>query len=228
MTLTWPADLRPSTSSFYLEANTARNESPLSRATQVLVRPGARWRCDMTFDNRNRVTAARLDALLALLDGAGQEVRLFDFRRAVPRGAAALLTGDITTTFTDGTEFTDTFDFVDGRMGTAPVVLFLAGTGADAITTSGWAPREHALLTGDYIGINGNLYMVCQDARASAAGVVDLQLRPRLRTPVAASTTIITIQPTARFRLADNSQGGNRTQVGLFSSYSISLLESLP
>ena len=226
--MTWPADLRPSTSSFYLEANTSRSESPLSRATQVLVRPGARWRCDLSFDSRNRATAARLDAILASLDGSGQEVLLFDFRRVVPRGAAALMTGDVTTTFDDGTEFDDATDFADGTVATAPRVLFAAGAGADVVTSAGWAPREHALLAGDYVGISGRLYMVCNDARASAGGVVDFQLRPRLRAPVAAETVIVTDRPTARFRLADNSQGGNRTQVGLFSSYSISLLESLP
>ena len=39
----WPATLRPSRLSFYLQHNTLRFVSPVSRATQVLRRDGARW-----------------------------------------------------------------------------------------------------------------------------------------------------------------------------------------
>ena len=39
----WPTALRPSRLSFYLQHNTLRFASPITRATHVLRREGARW-----------------------------------------------------------------------------------------------------------------------------------------------------------------------------------------
>jgi len=39
----WPTVLRPSRLSFYLQHNTLRFASPITRATHVLRREGARW-----------------------------------------------------------------------------------------------------------------------------------------------------------------------------------------
>ncbi|OYW10708.1 MAG: hypothetical protein B7Z53_00295 [Rhodospirillales bacterium 12-71-4] len=46
----WPATLRPSRLSFYLQHNTLRFVSPVTRATQVLRREGARWVAEASFD----------------------------------------------------------------------------------------------------------------------------------------------------------------------------------
>jgi hypothetical protein len=57
----WPATLRPSRLSFYLQHNTLRFVSPVTRATQVLRREGARWVAEATFEPLGRVQAGVMD-----------------------------------------------------------------------------------------------------------------------------------------------------------------------
>ena len=45
----WPEALRPSRLSFYLQHNTTRFVSPVTRATQVMRREGARWVAEASF-----------------------------------------------------------------------------------------------------------------------------------------------------------------------------------
>jgi hypothetical protein len=52
----WPAVLRPSRLSFYLQHNTLRFVSPVTRATQVLRREGARWVAEASFEPLDRPT----------------------------------------------------------------------------------------------------------------------------------------------------------------------------
>ena len=72
----WPAALRPSRLSFYLQHNTLRFVSPVSRATQVLRRDGARWIAEASFDPLNRIQAGVLEGLLAALAGSANTVRI--------------------------------------------------------------------------------------------------------------------------------------------------------
>ncbi|MCK8787636.1 hypothetical protein M0638_25035 [Roseomonas sp. NAR14] len=226
--LDWPTDLRPSSATFWLEANTATSMSPLNRASQVIVRDGARWRCDLTFEKRNRWVAGRLDALLAELDGSGGEVRVWDFRRPRPQGTGSVGGEPVNTRFTDGTAFSDGTAFLDLVPLGAPQLAAAAAKGTDTLATEGWGISETVLLPGDYVGINGRLYMNLYAAGTDALGRCSLKIRPRLRYAAAAGTPLVLERPPARFRLADNGQGANRTEPGLFSSYTISLLESLP
>ena len=220
MATVWPATLRPSSSSFWLEANTAVNISPLSRTTQVLIRQGARWRSDLAFNARNKAVSGQLDGLLASLDGPGGEVWLFDFRRPFPLGTARI---PVLNTFTDGTIFNDGTQFTN-----SPHMAAAAATGDELAVIAGLMPSSLAFCAGDYVGIGGYLYMSCGPAYTDATGKTSIQVRPRLRSPSSVGDGVNINMPGARFRLADNGQGTNRTMPGLFSSYTISLLESLP
>ncbi|WP_242531078.1 hypothetical protein [Roseococcus thiosulfatophilus] len=77
----WPEALRPSRLTFYLQHNTTRFVSPVTRATQVLRREGARWVAQATFDPLDRVRAGLLEGLLAALAGSVNTVRVWDWRR---------------------------------------------------------------------------------------------------------------------------------------------------
>ena len=219
----WPITLRPSNATFWLEANTLRMESPLSRAAQTLIRPGARWVCRMDFNRRGHGVAPRLDALVAMLDGGAHEVALFDWRRPVPRGAAASTT--TVDTFLSGDTFTDGGGFVS--YASSPVMASAATRGAETLYTSGWENSAAVLLAGDYVGLNGRLYMVLEDVTSSGAGLATLRIRPRLHAGAAAGARPTLIRPTTRFRLA--AQGvENPTEAGPLSSYSMTFVESLP
>ncbi|GIX10736.1 hypothetical protein [Elioraea sp.] len=82
----WPAELRPSRQVFYLQPNTLRFVSPITRQAQVLRREGARWVAELTFDPLNARLAGVLEGLLAALAGAVNTVRLRDFRREFRTG----------------------------------------------------------------------------------------------------------------------------------------------
>lgn len=219
----WPPDLRPSSMSFFLEANAATSVSPLSRAVQVLNRPGARWVCRMEFRNRDFRLAPRLDALLARLEGPVHEVAIFDFRRPLPRGTAG--TAGAGTDFTDGTAFTDGTMFAEYT--SDPVVAVAASANAEVVYTEGWATSEPVLMAGDYVGLGGRLHMVLDDVQSDGSGDATLRVRPRLRGALSPGTRVVFVRPTARFRLTENGID-NRSEPGPLSSYSLSFVESLP
>lgn len=224
----WPLALRPSSAAFFLEHNSALNVSPLNRATQAIERQGARWRCDLGFEDRGPATAALLDATLALLRGGAREVLLWDHRRPRPRGTGAIGGAAELALFTDGTKFTDTKRWIGFVPLGGAKVRAAAAKGADTVVVHGWSPYTAALLAGDYIGLGGALYMVVRDATADGLGTAFVSIEPRLRAPVPAGATVTLERPTARFRLVDNMQGQNRTVPYFRSSYpNIQFVESL-
>lgn len=219
----WPTDIRPSSMSFFLEANAAMSISPLSRAVQVLNRPGARWVCRMEFRNRDFRLAPRLDALLARLEGPVHEIALFDFRRPLPRGSAA--TVGAATNFTDDTGFTDGTAFTEYT--SDPTVSVAAAANTDLVYTEGWAVSETVLMAGDYVGLGGTLHMVLDDVTSDGSGDATLRVRPRLRGALSPGARVVFVRPTARFRLTENGID-NRSEPGPLSSYALSFVESLP
>lgn len=221
--LTWPQSLVPSGASFFLEPNTLRMESPLSRTSQVLVRTPPRWVARMEFASRDARKATLLDALIARMNGGEHTMRLWDFRRPIPRGAAGIST---TTAFSDGTRFADGTGFEDYESN--PTVSHPAARGAETVRSTGWdASQAPILAAGDYIGIGGYLYMLLDDAESDASGVAVLTIRPRLRAAIAAGDAIEFIRPTAAFLVVDGGQGDNRTAAPALSSYSIAFVEAL-
>ena len=112
----WPEALRPSRLTFYLQHNTTRFVSPVTRATQVLRREGARWVAQATFDPLDRVRAGLLEGLLAALAGSVNTVRIWDWRREFrtgdPRSQGDVPTGPFS--YSDATIFTDGTGFVVG------------------------------------------------------------------------------------------------------------------
>jgi len=220
--LVWPPHLRPSDAAFYLVANAARLESPLSRASQVIVRQGERWVCRMSFNRRAPDIAAQLDAFIAELGGPACEVRLFDFRRSEPRGATF---GELTF----GALSFGTLRFFGYPATGRPVTAGAQAAGATSVTTSGWPNSVTVLRLGDYVQIGDTLHMIVRaDVVSSGTGTATLNVRPALRRAVAANVELMLIQPTARFRLADAERGDNPTDAGRFSSYLLSFVEALP
>ncbi|WP_075823520.1 hypothetical protein, partial [Roseomonas sp. TAS13] len=147
----WPATLRPSRLSFYLQHNTLRFVSPVTRATQVLRREGARWVAEASFEPLGRVQAGVMDGLLAALAGSANTVRIWDWRREYrtgdPRSQGDVPTGPYS--FSDATIFTDGTGLVVGSGN--PSLAAGAPRGALSIVTQGWWPSTVAVGAGDYI-----------------------------------------------------------------------------
>lgn len=80
MAESWPSDICAQAVELYLEKNTARYVSPLSKTIQTLDRPGRRWVGHFTFRTGKRAIAQRI---MALLD-KGDSFLIWDMRHPYP------------------------------------------------------------------------------------------------------------------------------------------------
>ncbi len=87
--LAWPAGLpRPSGLTFSLKPNTQAFQSPLTRATQTLEMPGARWVAVITWSELVASEIRALRAFLAQLRGRAGRLSLWDMAFETPAGIA--------------------------------------------------------------------------------------------------------------------------------------------
>jgi len=178
-TLSLPSGFRrPGGVTFSLKPNTQAFQSPLTKATQTMELPGARWAAVITWQDLTEAEIRVLRAFLARLRGRAGRVYLWDMAFETPAGVAT------------GT----------------PVVAGAGQSGA-TLATSGWTPSTTGILkTGDYIGVNGELKMVTADADSDAGGLATLAIEPPLRASPADAAALTTVKPTATFRLLDDDQ----------------------
>lgn len=223
----WPSALRPTRLSFYLQHNTLRFASPITRVTQVMRREGARWMAEVSFDPLDRIRAGVLDGLLAALAGSVNTVRIWDWRREYrtgdPRSQGDVPTGPYS--FTDSTIFTDGTGFVVGSGN--PALAAGAARGALSIQAQGFWPGTVAVGAGDYLGINGRLYMATEAVTASGTGTATIPIAPPLRAAAAVSEPLVLTQPTVAMRLVSDDEAANPTRPGRFTSMTIRLEEAL-
>jgi hypothetical protein len=168
----------PSTLIFRKLSNAQTFESPLSKSTQTMELPGARWALTATWDNLKSDDAAILRTFLTVLRGAAGRFYLGNPGQIAPRGTA-LAAG-------------------------TPLVMG-AGQSGSTLVTDQWTPGA-TLLAGDFIGFNAGteLRMVVTDATADGSGVMTLSLDAPIRTSPADNSAIITAAPTCIMRLSGN------------------------
>ncbi|PHK93830.1 hypothetical protein CR162_16285 [Pseudoroseomonas rhizosphaerae] len=223
----WPEALRPTRLTFYLQHNTTRFVSPVTRATQVMRREGARWVAEASFDPLSPTRAGLLEGLLAALAGSLNTVRIWDWRREYrtgdPRSQGQVPSGPYS--FSDATLFTDGTGLVVGS-GT-PALAAGAPRGALSIQTAGWWPGAVAVGAGDYLGLGGRLYMATEAVTASGAGTATIPIAPPLRTAAALAEPLVLSRPTVAMRLVSDDEAANPTRPGRFTSISLRLEEAL-
>jgi hypothetical protein len=219
--------LRPTRLSFYLQHNTLRFASPITRVTQVMRREGARWIAEASFDPLDRVRAGVLEGLLAALAGSVNTVRIWDWRREFrtgdPRSQGDVPSGPYS--FSDTTIFTDGTGLVVGSGN--PSLAAGAARGALSVQTQGWWPNTVAVGAGDYFGLNGRLYMATETVTASGTGTASIPIGPPLRVAASVSEPLVLTQPSVPMRLASDDEAVNPTRVGRFTSITIRLEEAL-
>lgn len=223
----WPTILRPSQLVFYLQPNTARFVSPVTRTTQVLRREGARWVAEATFDPLDRTRAGVLEGLIAALAGSVNTVRIWDWRREY-RSGDPRIQGDVPPgpySFDDETLFTDGTGMIVGSGN--PSLSAGAMKGALEIQTQGWYPNAVALAAGDYVGLSGRLYIATETVFASGTGTATIPIAPPLRSAINVNTPLILTKPTVPMRLVSDEEGTNLTRPGRFTVIVIRLEEAL-
>ena len=156
---------------------------------------------------RDRADGAAREALFDRLAGGINDVALWHFRHAAPRGT--LTDAPVAWAITDGggawpvTNSGSPWPMTDGTLALRSPV----SAGAQTATLQS-RPGKTAL-AGDMLGIGGELKRVVADATADGAGALAITFTPRARVAWASySTAIVTARPTATFQIL----GGVPTQ----------------
>lgn len=202
MSAPWPVALEPSEVSFWLESHSLGQVSPQNRVENILALPGARWRCDMRFEEVDEEQAAELDALIAGLDGMAGICLVPPFHRAFRFGDLA---------------------------GVAGVVVDGAGQSGLTLATRGWTPGAETLRTGDYLQVGRYFGMVLARVVADAEGKAAFSLRPALpaRFSPDDGAAVVVSWPVCEMYLTDDAQGANPTTPGPKSSYALAFHQVL-
>lgn len=195
---TLPSGRVPSSSVFSLISNTQAFTSPLSRSTQTIELPGARWQFSLTYQNLSDADARVLKAFLLSLRGAAGRFLLWDHAHPAPAGQA------IGSPIVNGA----------GQLGTT-------------INTAGWSSNiTGLLLAGDYIQLGAELKILTADANSNGTGLAALAFEPPLRTSPGNGSSIIIVKPTAVFRLIDDEQDRFQVAPGKFHDITIAGVEA--
>jgi len=227
-----PRYLKSVNASCWIEKENLKSPTPWTGHTRVFGPIDERWRIETT--GQEMIDLEGIDDFEALFDAGDGEAGFFsayDPRRKWPRGTAAGLTGSATSTFSDGTTFSDGSYFLDGitqcRVGNA------AARGSQYIRLIGLtASQSVGFATGDQFAITQNgepygfLHRAISNTPTDAAGTCTVQIRPRLREPVAANQIVRLHRPRGLFRLMDGSQGMLNVRYGRQAQPTLSLVEA--
>jgi hypothetical protein len=165
-------------STFGLQTNTQRFESPFSRYVQRQLLAGSRWQASYTLPRMHRDSAAYWQAFFLSLEGGVNTFYAFDPDAISPRGVAS------------------------GN----PLVLGGSQTGS-SLNTDGWtASTINILVPGDYMSINGELKMITQAASSDGSGNATLSFKPALRESPADNEPIILYRASCLMILDSDSQ----------------------
>lgn len=220
--IAWPADLQPYKVAFYLQPHVGGQESPITRTRKTYGLSAPRWLARLTFragyDDAPRFNdalgfGARLDGLIADLEG-GLNIAVFhDFRRPRPMQPVSV---------------------------TQTLVFDAAPAGATSVTIRGFFPNSVALSVGDYLGGDGRPHLVSHAATIAAGGIVTgagsipadpagkaiIGIKPPLSAPIAAGSEVAW-PATGRFELASEDAGANETEIGGVTEYALEFREKL-
>lgn len=222
--IAWPAGLIPYKTAFYLQPHVGGQESPITRTRKVYGLSAPRWIARLTFraghgyeaagvaprGDDAAFAAARLDALIAQLEGGLYKIRFHDFRRPRPQ--------HYLTSYAE------------------PVAAAQASAGATAVSIYIGAGKIGPSI-GDYIGGDGRPHIITDvsprsaegiSAIADASGTVTATFKPPLSTPIAAGTPIEMEKVTGRFDLQGDDAGQNESEVGTPTDYALDFTEALP
>jgi hypothetical protein len=169
-----PTIVGPSNLEWGIDTNTWAFVSPLTKSTQTIEMPGARWVITLGWQDLPMDIAPVFEGFIASLRGKSNRFTSHNFYRPIPRGTLR------------GT----------------PTVVGSHSKGVSSISLQTTASAT--LLAGDFIGVNGELKMVRADVTASGAGAMTVTVEPPLRNALSNAMPITWDRPTARFILDDN------------------------
>lgn len=230
-TLSLPSSIVPAEVTWHLEPNTGVFVSPLTRTTQTIELPGARWVCEMRLPTMTATNWRQYTAWLAKMRGQAGRVYITPPHY---RGSSATswsvdssaISCDSTMTTCDST--TETCDQSEESAFGSPVVDGASQTGS-TLRTRGWVNDVTVLQAGDYISYDTTrgrtLHMVVEDAVSNGVGDCDLTIEPPIRTSPADAAAINYTTPSCIMTLSDAMSGAPTIGLRLRAAIQMSLVE---
>lgn len=215
----WPTILVPATEGFRLDARTKSGGETLGGREQAVSSGLARFtaRLEVPLHTSAKIRAMR--SLLARLDGRANAVRVgpCDCRngnRVAPRVDGI--------PYSDDTRHSDGAGFAQG--GVAPGIRDPAAAGATTVRID-LGSTILPVQPGSYIGLGGYLHIVVGVTPRPADEAADLDIRPRLRTALAAGAAVEWCHPRLPMRLAADDSGWFDLQLARYGTASLDLIE---
>ena len=223
----WPEGLFPYKTMFYLQPHIGGQESPLTRTRKVYGLSAPRWIARLTFRAGHGYEgtvgtgprasdaafyAARLDALIAQLNGDLACVRFHDFRRPRPQSYLSQY-----------------------HVAGVPPLVDYAPRGATSFTVQ--RPRGSiGPSIGDYVGGDGRPHIVTKVSGGNGGSMMSVgpedgrilvEFQPPLSSAIEQDTPLEMEKVTARFRLVSEDAGQNEGEVGAPVEYVLDFAEDL-
>lgn len=212
--LIWPADLSPYKVAFYIQPHVGGSESPFSRVRKTYALSAPRWVARLTFRagyngpvfvGDQEGFGARLDALIAEMEGGVNLIRFHDWRRPAPSRSLV-------------------------RPG--PLTFKAAVKGATTLSIAGFYANGLALSVGDYVGGDGRPHLITGGAIVTGAGtimaddygVATVSVKPPLSAPISAGAPC-TWPVSGLFQLVGDDAGENDVEVGRPVEYVLNFVE---
>lgn len=177
MTIDMPTTPNFTTARFYLETNTQRFESPLTKTVQRVLLGGSRWTATYSLPAMTRAQSANWRAFFLLLEGSVNTFNGFDPDNKTPRGNATGI----------------------------PLVNGGSQTGS-SLVTDGWTHGVTVLKAGDYFSVNGELKVATSDAVSDGSGNATVAFKPALRASPPDNSVITVNRPSCTMVLSDDNQ----------------------
>ena len=148
------------------------HRSPFDGTLQTGATQGPRWGASLTLRRMEEADIAEMQAFAVKLRGQANRALLYNFARSVPRGT--ITTSGVT---------------VNGALAIGATQLTLAGCG-----------NTKTLLTGDWIGLGGQLLMVVDGPYTSdaAGAMANVVFEHPLRAVVSSGAAVTLTKPTCR------------------------------
>lgn len=204
MTVLTVPSITASSAKFSLVSNTKAHVSPLSKTTQTIEYPGARWALTLVYNNLSYADTRTMKAFLAKCRGQGGRFYYGD-PAFLSNGPAGVATG-------------------------TPLVNGASQTGS-TIDTDGWTASQTGILkAGDYFhftnGSSGReMHMVVDDANSNGAGEATLTIEPPIRVSPADNAAITVTNAMCQFRLEKDEVEWS-TRPPLISNITITAIET--
>lgn len=231
----WPQEwYRFTTTSFPLRAKSQLSSRPWTGGASIYGPHVQFWNPSFAATVTDKFLWQKVAAFISRLGGQAGLLRIGHAIRLRPQYNRELQAAS--QTWSDGATFTDGSGFASGLLPPTAFVLQAAARGAIAVQIGGLpASIARALRRGDLIEFRPNgiadtvprLHEVMVDGSTDVDGQTGVEIRPPLRSSLAAGDMVVLEKPTSVFHLIDDQQADVEMTVPNHGTFGFSLIEAI-